>query len=726
MVLIQLMLEGIRKFESPEIYLAAGGEALVYIILTGWIITAIYDFDFFWDNPLHARLGYNNVCIGFDSGPARLVCACMYTGMAYLMLRYSWTDLDRSYYFRKQSGEQYYWFSVFTNVFHGIAIMMFAMVFVVPPSQNAWLHSIGFMALIVARWLTLLSNWAEAERCPVSSWVYLCVNGVTSVIYLIMLCLNYQHFDAHGVPLWDGRYNGFIDYFWFFQVYFTGKYIPDCQIQRLESMTWSRVDNQQTRQMLVFGTLNAPDQVPLPMQMATHKGTKRLSLLYAFAGCIFGPYARDNLGLRQHLTSWWYSQSKDNGNTAPWARRGVVHLSYKNVVAELKKREALIKSGTAKRGHDLGTTRMPRVLFEGEGGIMTSWPPEKQDVLFRWFETHSQSIAPGCADRLAEVLNCRQLLVSSDSNSALACWGVSEVARAMCGLQWTRQEASKFLAHQRTGLVLATVGYPLPSCLLRLSSGSYLEEKNKYHEAIVNKLTDIKDKWERDLIGWVVYDSLAFAGGVSVPGTLVPMVAVRMNGIVPLDTEIHRDRAAAFAYEVVRNYPPVMCTSIRRKKDLSSTRYHQEHTSLCTAGADPSVFGHRFLVRSPHFYQEHGLNFNEPAGRRFVCPGRNLALQLLAEFAVQFDPLDWRTNGSFLDDPAANMLFPQDTMTPFFLPTLLDRCHAKRVINIQREYFIDDEKSPQRRISDLGRHSARVDSQTATTQLRSEMEYYTV
>jgi hypothetical protein len=57
----------------PERYLEAAGETFILMLLVSWALTAAFNPAILADNKLRDRVGYNNLCVGFDSPPARYV-----------------------------------------------------------------------------------------------------------------------------------------------------------------------------------------------------------------------------------------------------------------------------------------------------------------------------------------------------------------------------------------------------------------------------------------------------------------------------------------------------------------------------------------------------------------------------------------------------------------------------------------------------------------------------
>eukprot|EP00457_Paulinella_chromatophora_P002762 gb/GEZN01002767.1/.p1 GENE.gb/GEZN01002767.1/~~gb/GEZN01002767.1/.p1 ORF type:complete len:763 (+),score=87.55 gb/GEZN01002767.1/:137-2290(+) len=711
------ILEGFeQRYVSPEVYLAVSGDILIYILIISWIITSAVETDFIFHNPLRSRLGYNNVCVAFDTPPAKWVAAVLYPLMAYFMLRYAWCDMQRSA-FQWKCGDisrHQYWLSFFTDMGFGCSAMLFSLTFVIPPSENAWLHSMGFMSLIVTRFFCLLANFTEARNVSTISWAWLALSGCSSFGYLLALYVNYSNFDKVGTPLWGPYTNGFFDYFWFFTVYFTMKFLPDAQVLYNGKAIYTRVADRGAVKELISGTLQTPTQTPMNFQRETQTIGEHLhiSFLYNIAAFFGGAYARSGLGTATWSTMWFFANSKDHGETCPWAGNSSMALSYEEVTKRLKAREELVKSGVARRGCDLGTARIPPTMFPAMGSIVTGWADPEQDIMLEWFKTHAQAPQHGYQSRLREVLEIKPgkklyLNTADASNSAIALWALDETARALCGIEWTTVELQEFMSHQRMGLILSIICGPFPS-LIGYVGKSYLAKKDEYHQFIMTKIPDVPEGRQRQVVAWAIYDSLAFAGGVSLPLSCPSIIAARMNGLVPYDLQISVSLAPRFVYEVLRNYPPVLNTSVWQGKV-------QELTCIATAGTDPKVFGKSFLIRPLEFYHKYNCSFNEPGGARFVCPGKSLSLTLLSELAMQFNPLDWKGEGNFQPDAEAHMIFPKRSTSDFFVPSTLVKLKQPRAPFNTFQWIVDSHGSPlsetRTTLREEGKHEVRLSLQ---------------
>jgi len=62
-----------HRLSDPNTYLQAASEVMAFTIASCWILTLIFNPHIFEENPLKDRLGYNDLCIGWDTLPANVI-----------------------------------------------------------------------------------------------------------------------------------------------------------------------------------------------------------------------------------------------------------------------------------------------------------------------------------------------------------------------------------------------------------------------------------------------------------------------------------------------------------------------------------------------------------------------------------------------------------------------------------------------------------------------------
>merc|ERR1719491_2676804 len=107
--------------------------------------------DVLQDNALKRRIGYNNLCVGFDTPPALYVASVMWVFVAYFAMKFAWCDMQRSILLRAQQTYFKLGFSIATDLLYMFAFAGFALVFVIHPWDTVWGHTFGFGVLIVVQ-----------------------------------------------------------------------------------------------------------------------------------------------------------------------------------------------------------------------------------------------------------------------------------------------------------------------------------------------------------------------------------------------------------------------------------------------------------------------------------------------------------------------------------------------------------------------------------------------
>merc|ERR1712224_144751 len=105
----------------------------------------------------------------------------------------------------------------------------FGMVFLISPWESVWIHSGAFMAVVLARLLSVISMYIEhPDEYEFKDKIYLFFLTVSSISFPILLFTEYAYFDEHGVksPM-SPWICGTVDYTWFLCMGLCAKFLPD-------------------------------------------------------------------------------------------------------------------------------------------------------------------------------------------------------------------------------------------------------------------------------------------------------------------------------------------------------------------------------------------------------------------------------------------------------------------------------------------------------------------
>jgi len=225
-----------KLYIYPENYLKAAGELLFLLFIVCWVLTYMFRPDMFDENPMIDRIGYNNLCIGFDAPPATYAGLIMFFPCIYLMMRYCVTDMARTAMVRDRLTTTQVWFSYCTDMVMIVSICAFGLVFVISPMDNIWVHTICFHQYIICRFLCVLANMAEHPNPPKESWYFVYVYGIVSVCTVATCEICYIAYDNADktinpkpdpfIPWWI---TCFFDQAWFLCLAATSRFLPNAE-----------------------------------------------------------------------------------------------------------------------------------------------------------------------------------------------------------------------------------------------------------------------------------------------------------------------------------------------------------------------------------------------------------------------------------------------------------------------------------------------------------------
>ena len=223
-----------RRRLLPERYLEACGECFVCMCLISWALTWWFNRHSLDHNPLKARVGYNNICVGFDAPPARYIAMPLQVLQAYLAVRYVSLDTTRAALEAREvsAGRRIKrWQLAFTrlaNLCYGGFMVCFPVLLVVTPEVSAMWHSLLFFCMILVSFTVVAANFAEAHHVETPSKVWLALWALHSVLLLVVGVIDFAHFDpAQESPPVPWQLTAYLDWGWFLLLGLTVVFLPD-------------------------------------------------------------------------------------------------------------------------------------------------------------------------------------------------------------------------------------------------------------------------------------------------------------------------------------------------------------------------------------------------------------------------------------------------------------------------------------------------------------------
>lgn len=188
--------KGAAVIQNPEEFAAAGGELLVISLLISWALTYVVQKSVIEDNQLKRRVGYNNLCVGWDEAPAKLVAGPMFVMIIWFNARFMQLDLWRAE-LDPSSSQWQITVATLANFANALSWIFCILIFVVSPNENATLHTFSFVQLVVFGYIAYVANFLEtdAKYHPTGSYVFLFLFGLCSVSFGVCAVIQFLTYD---------------------------------------------------------------------------------------------------------------------------------------------------------------------------------------------------------------------------------------------------------------------------------------------------------------------------------------------------------------------------------------------------------------------------------------------------------------------------------------------------------------------------------------------------
>eukprot|EP00931_Biecheleriopsis_adriatica_P075542 TRINITY_DN49383_c0_g1_i1.p1 TRINITY_DN49383_c0_g1~~TRINITY_DN49383_c0_g1_i1.p1 ORF type:complete len:574 (-),score=71.37 TRINITY_DN49383_c0_g1_i1:111-1832(-) len=235
---------GKEFLQRSELWLAATGECFVLCIFSSWVVTSLFNPGIFRDNILRTLVGYNNLCVGFDSAPARYIAMPLLVLQAVLANRYAYLDTIRLNAERGTITECQYMFGKIANSVFALWMLCFPMLLVILADFNSWastkIHLYLFMATLFIMWMMIAGNIYEADELTVGTKIWFALftaHTLALPVVGIIDILNF-HPDLDSSLIYTIRYErphpavpwpvtAYLDYGWFIMLLLTVLFLPD-------------------------------------------------------------------------------------------------------------------------------------------------------------------------------------------------------------------------------------------------------------------------------------------------------------------------------------------------------------------------------------------------------------------------------------------------------------------------------------------------------------------
>ena len=132
-----LVSKPLEQVVEPNNLYSASGELFFSGVGVAWIITLACEAWYIDGNELKKRIGYNNVCVGFDMPPASYVAMPVLVISAAMGIAYVWMDTQRGI-LQKAAGEitqGQYLFTYWTYFGFMISLSLVPLIMVMTPEK---------------------------------------------------------------------------------------------------------------------------------------------------------------------------------------------------------------------------------------------------------------------------------------------------------------------------------------------------------------------------------------------------------------------------------------------------------------------------------------------------------------------------------------------------------------------------------------------------------------
>jgi hypothetical protein len=226
-----------------NLYLKAAGEVTFLTLVFCWCLTYVYHPEVFKSNVLKDRLGYNNPCVGWDFAPASYLGLTGTVIIAYFIYQYVKFDIRMVYLRAKRNGgnthhnysfnniENVSKFTILVDYYYAISITLFPLMFLIGPTDSNWLmHTLLFLNLIVAKYLTCLAAYLNARTKTSNNFYFIFVYGMVSIFIPIVSLYSFTTYTNENrkgyAPVVNPYFLGTLDALWFGCVFSISYFLP--------------------------------------------------------------------------------------------------------------------------------------------------------------------------------------------------------------------------------------------------------------------------------------------------------------------------------------------------------------------------------------------------------------------------------------------------------------------------------------------------------------------
>jgi hypothetical protein len=196
---------------EPKQYFRASNELVVFTLVVSWSISLTFNPSAVFNHPARNFVGHLNPCFGWDFAPASYFAVFGCAADVHLAWTYATLEAIRTKLL--DTDESLSWaerFALYTAILHGVAAMLWMVLWLVGPPDNAWASHLGiFSVAVVFRYLCTLGNFVEARfgrafdlgRVRKHHTMFICFYGAVTFSLPILYFYDVVVYRLEGAPL---------------------------------------------------------------------------------------------------------------------------------------------------------------------------------------------------------------------------------------------------------------------------------------------------------------------------------------------------------------------------------------------------------------------------------------------------------------------------------------------------------------------------------------------
>ena len=209
----QIVRSNFRKaaVTRPELYLDASFEVFLFMIACTWICTCIWNPNILFaskgGNRINDIFAYNNVCVGFDTPPARYVAQPLFALQSFLGVRFGNLDLLRLHleWHAGRIDKPFFYFNATMDILFMGTMLLWPMLLIITPDAGGFglnYHFYVYVIFVVIMYLTILAQFGTAPKdvIPLISKIWVGVYGGWTLLLLLIGFVGFNGYDYKRCP----------------------------------------------------------------------------------------------------------------------------------------------------------------------------------------------------------------------------------------------------------------------------------------------------------------------------------------------------------------------------------------------------------------------------------------------------------------------------------------------------------------------------------------------